>query len=226
MDEVSLILVFFRLYKWHYRVFNMIEAFFVIFGAGLLGLNFRNGYIVFLFCWMLFDFVSFNTQFFWYQGITGGLKSYLCSFWFLVLLASPIILQVVEHKQFWTPSPSLFHQIVVNILTGIYVARVVSFLIMVEAPRLCRVSDGCSDCDVEALPTLHYRDLVDLYNQTNMFIETDCFICLEKHKHNEPVSYLACRHVFHEDCVKRWLRSSSSCPFCQAHAIDVQESNI
>lgn len=40
-----------------------------------------------------------------------------------------------------------------------------------------------------------------------------CAICLEQVNCPIAAARLPCRHVFHTDCVKRWLSQSSSCPY-------------
>ncbi|PPR94091.1 hypothetical protein GOBAR_AA26574 [Gossypium barbadense] len=43
----------------------------------------------------------------------------------------------------------------------------------------------------------------------------DCSICLEKFKEEEEGSEMPCKHVFHSDCVEKWLRINRSCPVCR-----------
>ena len=47
-----------------------------------------------------------------------------------------------------------------------------------------------------------------------------CCICVEK-LNNAPSVKLTCRHLFHEDCIRRWLLQKASCPFCN---VDVRQS--
>ncbi|KAL3641956.1 hypothetical protein CASFOL_012771 [Castilleja foliolosa] len=44
---------------------------------------------------------------------------------------------------------------------------------------------------------------------------TDCSICLEEMLRGAEGLYMPCRHVFHEDCIKKWLRTSHYCPVCR-----------
>lgn len=43
----------------------------------------------------------------------------------------------------------------------------------------------------------------------------DCVVCLEALKANQASLRLPCRHMFHESCVKPWLKEHSSCPTCK-----------
>ena len=44
----------------------------------------------------------------------------------------------------------------------------------------------------------------------------DCIICMEKFEENELVKQLLCGHVFHSDCIDKWLEKEKKCPFCKA----------
>ena len=45
-----------------------------------------------------------------------------------------------------------------------------------------------------------------------------CAICLAEYKENDMVSELTCSHMFHTDCVAKWIGSSfrrATCPICR-----------
>ncbi|XP_058193388.1 E3 ubiquitin-protein ligase SDIR1-like [Rhododendron vialii] len=42
-----------------------------------------------------------------------------------------------------------------------------------------------------------------------------CRVCLEEFVKGEKVTCMPCRHVFHEGCIKTWLRTSHVCPICR-----------
>lgn len=44
-----------------------------------------------------------------------------------------------------------------------------------------------------------------------------CVICLEEFLSGSEVSRMPCSHVYHEDCIYRWLEKSGSCPLCRYH---------
>ncbi|TVU04369.1 hypothetical protein EJB05_50049, partial [Eragrostis curvula] len=47
-----------------------------------------------------------------------------------------------------------------------------------------------------------------------------CAICLEPLRHGAECGEVrACGHVFHRDCVKRWVKKSNTCPLCRAQIV-------
>ncbi|XP_067949813.1 E3 ubiquitin-protein ligase Arkadia-like [Watersipora subatra] len=42
-----------------------------------------------------------------------------------------------------------------------------------------------------------------------------CTICISEYKTSEHVRRLPCLHLFHRDCVDRWLNSNKRCPMCR-----------
>jgi len=42
-----------------------------------------------------------------------------------------------------------------------------------------------------------------------------CAICLMRLEEGDVVGDIPCRHVFHKDCLKRWLKRANRCPLCQ-----------
>lgn len=47
-------------------------------------------------------------------------------------------------------------------------------------------------------------------NETN-----ECVICLDELIIGEPATRIHCGHLFHEDCIKGWLKKSNLCPVCR-----------
>ena len=46
--------------------------------------------------------------------------------------------------------------------------------------------------------------------------ETECAICIEEFKRNDIIKeFYKCRHIFHKDCLKSWLKRSNVCPLCK-----------
>lgn len=46
-----------------------------------------------------------------------------------------------------------------------------------------------------------------------------CAICLTRLVQGDVVGDIPCRHVFHKDCLKSWLRRSNRCPLCQQQGV-------
>ena len=45
--------------------------------------------------------------------------------------------------------------------------------------------------------------------------ERVCTICLDDIKLDEMIFDIKCKHVFHEACLKKWLRIQKLCPNCK-----------
>ncbi|KAJ5171773.1 hypothetical protein N7492_004366 [Penicillium capsulatum] len=45
--------------------------------------------------------------------------------------------------------------------------------------------------------------------------QLECSICMGAVAIEDEVIQLSCQHWFHPDCLTRWLRVKSSCPFCR-----------
>ena len=44
-----------------------------------------------------------------------------------------------------------------------------------------------------------------------------CSICLDDFKNEEIINKLKCNHIFHRDCLGKWLNDNNdSCPLCRA----------
>ena len=51
--------------------------------------------------------------------------------------------------------------------------------------------------------------------------ETECAICLEESKRNDIIKeFYKCKHIFHKDCLKNWLKRSNVCPLCKHDLTD------
>ncbi|XP_062185279.1 uncharacterized protein LOC133888907 [Phragmites australis] len=49
----------------------------------------------------------------------------------------------------------------------------------------------------------------------------ECRVCLSRIRVGEATRRLPCRHVFHRDCVDRWLASCKrTCPLCRVYVTD------
>lgn len=50
----------------------------------------------------------------------------------------------------------------------------------------------------------------------------DCAVCQDKLTLGEEVRQLPCRHLFHFDCIKPWLKMHDSCPVCRLSLTNTQ----
>ncbi|KAM6585845.1 hypothetical protein CsatB_012847 [Cannabis sativa] len=48
-----------------------------------------------------------------------------------------------------------------------------------------------------------------------------CCICLARYADNDELRELTCTHVFHIECVDKWLKINASCPLCKAELTEL-----
>ncbi|XP_075485482.1 RING-H2 finger protein ATL66-like [Primulina tabacum] len=72
---------------------------------------------------------------------------------------------------------------------------------------------GLDSTTINGLPIVLYRSSVD----SESIMESECCICLGMFGDGDKVKELpGCKHVFHSECVDKWLNTHSSCPLCRA----------
>ena len=60
--------------------------------------------------------------------------------------------------------------------------------------------------------------VVDETNEKQMN-EKECSICQENFKAKEIGKELKCNHLYHKDCIERWLKIHSTCPCCREFVV-------
>lgn len=55
--------------------------------------------------------------------------------------------------------------------------------------------------------------------------EEKCAICLVKYKGTDIIKEFPCKHIFHKDCIMKWLKKSNCCPLCK-HDFTKEITNI
>ena len=45
--------------------------------------------------------------------------------------------------------------------------------------------------------------------------EKKCSICLVKYKKSDLIKELPCNHIFHKNCILKWIEKSNVCPICK-----------
>ena len=45
--------------------------------------------------------------------------------------------------------------------------------------------------------------------------EDKCPICLQKYKGADIIKEFPCKHIFHKNCIFKWLKKSNICPLCK-----------
>ena len=71
------------------------------------------------------------------------------------------------------------------------------------------VNKGLTKDKIKKIPTKPFRKV--LFDDN-----LDCIICMEKFEENEKVKQLGCGHIFHGDCIDKWLEKQKTCPFCKS----------
>ena len=51
---------------------------------------------------------------------------------------------------------------------------------------------------------------------TDIFLQEECPICLEKLKKNNTIYLIPCCHYFHKECLKNWVMVENYCPICRS----------
>merc|ERR1719346_679164 len=74
--------------------------------------------------------------------------------------------------------------------------------------------------DIAALPTRKLAAAENLGEQTK------CLICLDEFNDGDDVKTLPCLHIYHQQCIERWLCTDNSCPVCKTAIGDVHRSNV
>ena len=55
--------------------------------------------------------------------------------------------------------------------------------------------------------------------------EEKCPICLQKYKGIDIIKEFPCKHIFHKNCIFKWLKTSNVCPLCK-HDITEEINNV
>ncbi|XP_059639227.1 E3 ubiquitin-protein ligase MBR1-like [Cornus florida] len=49
--------------------------------------------------------------------------------------------------------------------------------------------------------------------------ERKCSICQEEYEEDDKMGKLDCGHLYHIECIKRWLKNKNICPICKTQAV-------
>ena len=67
------------------------------------------------------------------------------------------------------------------------------------------------DNELESIRTIKFSEIND-----PKIDEKKCSICMTKFADDDDISILKCNHIFHEDCIKEWLKEYNyRCPVCR-----------
>jgi hypothetical protein len=68
-------------------------------------------------------------------------------------------------------------------------------------------------CDLEMILELWPEEYAVWKKKQHNYEKEFCSICLEYC--NDAPMYVKCGHAYHQNCIKEWLSSKSSCPVCR-----------
>ena len=80
-----------------------------------------------------------------------------------------------------------------------------------QAVHMDDVRVTLQDNDLESIKTIKFSEIND-----PKIDEKKCSICMTKFADDDDISILKCNHIFHEDCIKEWLKDYNyKCPVCR-----------
>jgi hypothetical protein len=72
----------------------------------------------------------------------------------------------------------------------------------------------------ESIPVIDWSD-----DTKRQFKDDSCLVCLDEFTLKQPVRILKCHHIFHRECVDRWLcEAHNSCPVCRGVPVEQTSS--
>ena len=72
---------------------------------------------------------------------------------------------------------------------------------------------------------LYYKHKNEIYNyklnelNNDFNMEIECSICLDIIKNKYSKTF--CNHIFHNECIYKWLRKKDTCPICREIIKDI-----
>ncbi|XP_012231747.2 E3 ubiquitin-protein ligase Arkadia [Linepithema humile] len=93
-------------------------------------------------------------------------------------------------------------------------ARLDNYMRIVDLRRMAHMSCGATQESIESHTFPHKYKRVKKVENREDAIEK-CTICLSEFEDCESVRRLPCMHLFHIDCVDRWLCTNKRCPICR-----------
>ncbi|KAK8522902.1 hypothetical protein V6N13_115850 [Hibiscus sabdariffa] len=93
---------------------------------------------------------------------------------------------------------------------------VLPLISQIEACVVEHSSDGWFYSDDYVMIPATESSINLMLNKVRVEAETeDCCICLEELKVGSDAALMPCAHIFHADCIQKWLYTSHYCPICR-----------
>ena len=74
------------------------------------------------------------------------------------------------------------------------------------------IRTGASDSELEQLNSIKFDQSIIAETDSNHNI---CSICIDEYHDTDNIIILPCKHHYHEQCCKEWLKINKSCPICR-----------
>lgn len=133
----------------------------------------------------------------------------------------PQALQLKLYQAFIFSIPILFSIILFLLFYLFYLKRRASIGSNSPVTILPRSSNQAiihGDVDVKGI--LKNKLPVILFDEDSMMGDSQCCVCLGEFEIKVELHQLpSCKHIFHVECIRHWLRSNFSCPLCRCHVI-------
>ena len=71
--------------------------------------------------------------------------------------------------------------------------------------------DGLDEDIIQSYPISKIKDIDKLDEE-----KKKCLICIENFKNNDDSIILPCIHIFHSECIKKWMKKKNLCPICKS----------
>lgn len=85
-------------------------------------------------------------------------------------------------------------------------------------PRTYHIKKLCPECSEKKT----YDYVTEVKNDTK---NMECSICFAEYTDNTKIGQLNCNHVFHKQCILKWLDTASTCPLCRSRIIQCDNCN-
>jgi hypothetical protein len=87
-----------------------------------------------------------------------------------------------------------------------------------STPRCYHLKKDCRKC--------RNKKIIDFVKECTPFREDECSICYNKYSESTGESCkLPCNHVYHKQCIFRWLENTKTCPLCRRKVIECDDCN-
>ena len=92
----------------------------------------------------------------------------------------------------------------IRVHTGVHLRRSGGWIFLGSGSLCCPI--GLQDSVIRRIPSRRYEERDDV---------DSCSVCIETFSSTCEVKQLPCGHLFHANCINRWLHRSATCPFCR-----------